>query len=92
MINNPNRTDLKESHCNVSSGKVTKQGREREKEDRHLPDGTGMPASLAGSWHQAWTRSAHSNCLHFQIYDCMINEDFMLPSVSLHFSSAKWPP
>lgn len=42
-----------------------------------------MQASLPGSWHQAWAPSAHSNCLYFQIYGCMINEVFILPSASL---------
>lgn len=56
---------------------------EREREVRYLIDGTRMPASPPGSWHQAWAPSAHSNCLHFQIYDCMTNEDFILPSATL---------
>lgn len=50
---------------------------------RYLTDGTRMPASPPGSWHQAWAPDAQSKCLHFQIYDCMINEDFTLPSATL---------
>lgn len=80
---NLSRPDLKESHCKVSWERAIKQKREREREVRYLTDGTRMPASLPGSWHQAWAPSAHSNCLHFQIYDCMINEDFILPSATL---------
>lgn len=48
-----------------------------------LTDGTRMSALLPGSWHQAWATSAHSKCVHFQIYDCMINEGFILPSATL---------
>lgn len=72
---------------NPSAERAVEQKRERERdwerEVRYRTDGTRMPASPPGSWHQAWASSAHSNCLHFQIYDCMINEDFILPSATL---------
>lgn len=56
---------------------------DRGRQVHSLTDGTRMPASLPGSWHQAQAPGAHSNCLQFQIYGCMINEVFILPSATL---------
>lgn len=78
---NANRIRLCTNNTEISPG-LTLKNLEGETV-RYLSHGTRMPASLPGSWHQARAPSAHSNSLHFQIYDCMINEDFILPSATL---------
>lgn len=75
-------TDLQEFARRQQHSRTKKKVR-RGRQVSYFTDGTRMPALLPGSWHQAWAPSAHSNCLHFQIYDCMINEVFILPSATL---------
>lgn len=72
LLGDSNRAEKKRKECKTGERQV-----------HSLTDGTRMPASLPGSWHQAQAPSAHSNCLHFQIYGCMINEVFILPSATL---------
>lgn len=88
------RRDLKESVPRVRACCSRQEERLDGSKVRYLTDGTRMPASLPGSWHQTLAPDAQSNCLHIQIYDCMINEDFILPSATLQsaFTINKGPP